>query len=42
MKSSFNFYVKIKNQDDLSITVLRHPKLDHENFIMKDGVLKWT
>src|ERR1044071_7729300 len=39
MKSSFNFYVKIKNQDDLSITVLRHPKLDHENFIMKDGVL---
>lgn len=42
MKSSFNFYVKIKNLDDLSITVLRHPKLDHKNFIMKDKVLKWT
>lgn len=41
MKSSFNFYVKIRNLDDLSITVLRHPKLDH-NFIMKDKVLKWT
>lgn len=42
MKSSFNFYVKIKNFDDLSITVLSHPKLDHKNFIMKDKVLKWT
>jgi hypothetical protein len=42
MKSSFNFYVKIRNLDDLSITVLKHPKLDHENFIMKDKVLKWT
>jgi hypothetical protein len=42
MKSSFNFYVKIRNLDDLSITVLRHPKLDHKNFIMKDKVLKWT
>ena len=42
MKSSFNFYVKISNLDDLSITVLRHPKLDHKNFIMKDKVLKWT
>lgn len=42
MKSSFNFYVKIKNLDDLSITVLSHPKLDHKNFIMKDKVLKWT
>lgn len=42
MKSSFNFYVKISNLEDLSITVLRHPKLDHKNFIMKDKVLKWT
>ena len=42
MKSSFNFYVRIKNLDDLSITVLRHPKLDHKDFIMKDKVLKWT
>ena len=42
MKSSFNFYVKIRNFDDLSITVLRHPKLDHKNFIMKDKVLKWA
>jgi hypothetical protein len=42
MKSSFNFYVKIRNLDDLSITVLRHPKIDHKNFIMKDKVLKWT
>jgi hypothetical protein len=42
MKSSFNFYVKIRNLDDLSITVLKHPKLDHKNFIMKDKVLKWA
>jgi len=42
MKSSFNFYVKIRNLDDLSITVLKHPKLDHKNLIMKDKVLKWT
>ena len=42
MKSSFNFYVKIRNLDDLSITVLKHPKLDHKNFIMKDKVLKWS
>lgn len=42
MKSSFNFYVKISNLDNLSITVLKHPKLDHKNFIMKDKVLKWT
>lgn len=42
MKSSFNFYVKIRNLDDLSITVLKHPKVDHKNFIMKDKVLKWT
>jgi hypothetical protein len=42
IKSSFNFYVKIRNLDDLSITVLRHPKLDHKNLIMKDKVLKWT
>ena len=42
MKSSFNFYVKIRNLDDLSITVLKHPKPDHKNFIMKDKVLKWT
>ncbi|HET9774133.1 MAG TPA: hypothetical protein VFP25_04020 [Nitrososphaeraceae archaeon] len=42
MKSSFNFYVKIRNLDDLSITVFKHPKLDHKNFIMKDKVLKWA
>ena len=42
MKSSFNFYVKIRNLDDLSITVLKHPKLDHKNFIIKDKVLKWA
>ena len=42
MKSSFNFYVKIRNLDDLSITVLKHPKLDHKNLIMKDKVLKWA
>jgi hypothetical protein len=41
-KSSLNFYVKIKNLNDLSITILGGPKFNQKNFIMKDKVLRWT
>ena len=40
-KSSLNFYVKIKNLNDLSITILG-PKVNQKNLIMKDKVLRWT
>lgn len=41
-KSSLNFYVKIKNLDDLSVTILSDSKENQKNFIMKDKVLRWT
>jgi hypothetical protein len=41
-KSSFNFYVKIKDLNDLSVTILTHPKMDQKNFTIKDKVLRWT
>lgn len=41
-KSSLNFYVKIKNLNDLSITILGHPKTNQRNFIIKDKVLRWA
>ena len=41
-KSSLNFYVKIKNLNDLSITILGDPKVNQKNFIMKDKVLRLT
>jgi hypothetical protein len=41
-KSSLNFYVKIRNLNDLSITILGHPKTNQKNFIIKDKVLRWT
>jgi hypothetical protein len=41
-KSSLNFYVKIKNLNDLSVTILSDPKENQKSFIMKDKVLKWT
>jgi hypothetical protein len=39
-KSSLNFYVKIRNLNDLSITIL-NPKTNEKNFIIKDKVLRW-
>ena len=41
-KSSLNLYVKIKNLNDLSITILGDPKVNQKNLIMKDKVLRWT
>jgi hypothetical protein len=41
-KSSLNFYVKIRDLNDLSVTILRHPKMDQKNFTIKDKVLRWT
>lgn len=41
-KSSLNFYVKIKNLNDLSITILGDPKVNQKNLIIKDKVLRWT
>ena len=41
-KSSLNFYVKIRNLNDLSITILAHPKTNQKNFIIKDKVLRWA
>ena len=41
-KSSLNFYVKIRDLNDLSVTILRHPKIDQKNFTIKDKVLRWT
>jgi hypothetical protein len=41
-KSSLNFYVKIRNLNDLSITILADPKTDQKNFVIKDKVLRWT
>ena len=40
-KSSLNFYVKIKNLNDLSITILGDPKVKQKNLIMKDKVPRW-
>ena len=40
-KSSLNFYVKIKNLNDLSITILGDPKVNQKNLILKDMVLRW-
>jgi hypothetical protein len=41
-KSSLNFYVKIKNLNDLSVTILSDLKENQKSFIMKDKVLRWT
>jgi len=41
-KSTLNFYVKIENFNDLSVTVLSDVKENQKNFIMKDKVLRWT
>jgi hypothetical protein len=40
-KSSLNFYVKIRNLNDLSVTILGRPKTNQKNFIIKDKVLRW-
>ena len=41
-KSSLNFYVKISNLNDLSITILGNTKTDQKNLVLKDKVLRWT
>ena len=41
-KSSLNFYVKISNLNDLSITILGNTKTNQKNLILKDKVLRWT
>ena len=41
-KSSLNFYVKIRNLNDLSITILWHTKTNQGNFVIKDKVLRWA
>jgi len=41
-KSSLNFYVKIRNLNDLSITILGHQKTNQRNIIIKDKVLRWV
>jgi hypothetical protein len=41
-KSTLNFYVKIMNINDLSITVLSDVKENQKSFIMKDKVLRWA
>ena len=41
-KSTLNFYVKIMNINDLSITVLGDVKENQKSFIMKDKVLRWA
>jgi hypothetical protein len=41
-KSSLNFYVKMKNINDLSVTILRHPKINQKNFIIKNRIPSWT
>lgn len=41
-KSTLNFYVKIENFNDLSVTVLDNLKENQKTFIMKDRVLRWT
>ncbi|HEY7696426.1 MAG TPA: hypothetical protein VH797_10060 [Nitrososphaeraceae archaeon] len=41
-KSTLNFYVKIENFNDLSVTVLSDLKENQKNFIIKDKVLRWT
>jgi hypothetical protein len=37
-----NFYVKIKNLNDLSVTILSESKENQKSFIMKDKVLRWN
>ena len=41
-KSSLNFYVKISNLNDLSITILGNTKTNQKNLILKNKVLRWT
>jgi hypothetical protein len=41
-KSTLNFYVKIMNINDLSVTVLSDVKENQKSFIMKDKVLRWA
>jgi len=41
-KSSLNFYVKISNLNDLSITILGNTRTNQKNLILKDKVLRWT
>ncbi|TLX66086.1 MAG: hypothetical protein E6L03_10085 [Thaumarchaeota archaeon] len=41
-KSSLNFYVKMKNINDLSVTILRHPKINQKNFIIKNKISSWS
>jgi hypothetical protein len=41
-KSSLNFYVKMKNINDLSVTILRHPKINQKNFIIKNKIPSWS
>lgn len=41
-KSTLNFYVKIENFNDLSVTLLSDLKENQKSFIMKDKVLRWT
>ena len=41
-KSIVNFYVKIENFNDLSVTVLSDLKENQRSFVMKDKVLRWT
>jgi hypothetical protein len=41
-KSSLNLYVKIKNLNDLSVTMLSNLRENQKSFIMKDKVLRWA
>jgi hypothetical protein len=41
-KSSLNFYVKMKNINDLSVTILRHPKINQKNFTIKNKISSWS
>lgn len=41
-KSTLNFHVKIKNFNDLVVTLLNDLKENQKSFIMKDKVLRWT
>jgi len=41
-KSSLNFYVKMKNINDLSVTIMRHPKINQKNFIIKNKIPSWS
>jgi hypothetical protein len=41
-KSSLNFYVKMKNINDLSVSILRHPKINQKNFTIKNKISSWS